>query len=120
VDKFLYWIVTDEDILLPYANELGQRAIYRVAELYKRRLRGEEPNKAEWFVASDAAGTASCTGCKDAATVASAVSYAADAGAYSADPVISASCAGDAVIAAGTQGGYFTMREELLELIKAA
>jgi hypothetical protein len=146
--KFVVWLLSDEkDGVTKFAKtERTRNSITAVTELYKRRLRGDEPTYDEWHAdaAADAAYAAADAAAADAAdaadaaaaaaayaaaayaaadAAAAAAAYAADAAAaaYAADAAAAAYAAADAAYAAAARHKHFKkMADKLLELLKEA
>ncbi len=90
--KFMLWLLIDETHgVYQYGYEKGKIAIQAVADLYKRKIAGEDINIDEWLLARKNAA---------AAYAADAAAYAADAAAYAADAAAYASAYAAAYAAA--------------------
>jgi hypothetical protein len=111
VDKFLFWLLSVElkayDVCKP------------VAELYQRRLAGDEPSKSEWkkaeAAAAEAAARAEAARAEAAGWAAAAAGWAARAAAAAAEAAARAEAARAA--AAGWAAAYERMRTELFRLL---
>ena len=84
IPKFLPWLLVDPDCgVINYADEQGKSSVQQVADLYSRRIAGDEPSEAEWEAAAYAAYAAdaayAATRASDAAIRAAYAAYAADA-----------------------------------------
>ena len=73
--QFIIWLLTDpKDGVIKFAFEDGKNAIKNIADLYQRRLDGDEPKQNEWT--AGAAGAARAAGAAGAAEAAEAAGAA--------------------------------------------
>ncbi|MDP9195189.1 MAG: hypothetical protein M3O22_00195, partial [Pseudomonadota bacterium] len=49
--RLMYWLMSDPDMVLKQADVTGAKTINAVADLYRRRLGGDEPGGKEWAAA---------------------------------------------------------------------
>jgi hypothetical protein len=116
--KFAVWLLVDEiDGVIKFAKTDQQKeVIARVADLYQRRIKGDEPSLEEWRTAAHAADAADAAAAHAAdaadaayaayAAAAAAAAYAAAAAAYAADAA-----------AAARKSAYKRQSEKLLEIL---
>lgn len=72
-DKFTLWLLIDEkDGVLRFASAAGRAIIETVAELYRRKIAGEQVSAQEWNKAAAAAAAARWAAAPEAATAAAA------------------------------------------------
>ena len=116
-DRFCFWLLTSPSMRLSeMADPDGKLAIAIVADLYRRRLDGDEPTATEWTAAGDAAWIASDDASSNAAH--DAVWAAANA-AFRDVPCDAAGAASDAW-AAARAAAWVTMATRLEDLLATA
>ncbi len=72
--KLMYWLMTDKSGIRKHAKKSTLKIIDKIAELYKQRINGSEPQRSVWLSILEDARTE-----RDAAYAAAAAAYAADA-----------------------------------------
>ena len=119
--RFAVWLLADpQDGVIQFAKTQKQRQVIQaVADLYGRRVEGQEPTESEWRAAAYAAAYAADAAAAYAADDAAYAAYAAyAAAAYAADADAAAAYAADAADAR-TQARQ-RQAAKLLELLAAA
>jgi hypothetical protein len=109
VDRYLFWMLDDELKKYPTSNA--------VADLYRRRLAGDEPKRSEWSDAADAAAAARWSA---AAAAADAAAAAAAAAARCAAAAAAADAAAADAAAAARKHYYARAANALIAAIEAA
>jgi len=117
--KFAIWLLVDPaDGVVKFAKNAAP--IQAVANLYQRRIAGDEPSITEWKSARQAAYAAYAAAAAYAAYAAAAYAAAAAAYADAAYAAAYAAAAYAAAYAAAEQAAIIRQSEKLLELLRAA
>lgn len=119
--KLVYWLMTDPGMVLKHADDAGKKVINSLADLYKRRLEGDEPDGEEWEKAAEAAWR-SALGSGTRSTAETIAVLAAAAAASAAPWAGEKAAAGpqSATAYAAVWAGYEKIADKLIEILETS
>lgn len=113
--KFMYWLLVDpKEGVIQYARPDGRKAIQDIADLFERKINGEDVDFERWMKARRAA-AAAYAAYADAYADAAAAAYAAAAAA-----AYAAAAAAAAAAQKARSARFSAMAEKLISLLKEA